>query len=215
MNTNVQAPSAADLPEAPLSRLLFGESPACRPLATELGIAPSSRVAFEVPTITLVPGARGPGDIDVLVFSSQTPERALAMELKRVKITPESFETELPGKLSDLKRGVRQANLLGGLGFHRAYLVIAVVTDGRQRIGYNFFGRGPTLELLKMIDQFPGRDQLRRGVGVAFVEITQPIDKEIALAGSVGAWIARDAQELDQPPSLTTSVAEFFRARAA
>lgn len=66
-----------------------------------------------------------------------------------------------------------------------------------------------------MIDQFAGRDRLRPGVGVAFVEITQPIDKEIALAGSVGAWIARDAQESDQPPSLTTSVAEFFRMKAA
>jgi hypothetical protein len=134
MNTNVQAPSAAALQEAPLSRLLFGESPACRPLVTELRIAPGSCVAFEVPTATLVPGARGPGDIDVLVCGPQTPARALAIELKRVKITPESFETELPGKLPGLKRGVQQANLLGELGFHRAYLLIAVVTDGRQRI---------------------------------------------------------------------------------
>lgn len=215
MNTSMQVPSAADLPEAPLSRLLFGESPACRPLAAELRIAPGSCVAFEVPTATLVPGARGPGDIDVLVSSLQTPARSLAIELKRVKVTAESFDTELPGKLSDLKRGVQQANLLGELGFHRTYLVIAIVTDGRQRVGYNFFGRGPTVELLEGITQFTGRDRLRPGVGLAFVDMTQPIDKDIALAGSVGAWIEWDAQESDQPPSLTASVAEFFRTRAA
>lgn len=86
-----------------------------------------------------------------------------------------------------------------------------MVTDGRQRSEPNFFGRGPTRALLDGITQFTGRDRLRPGVGLAFVEITQPIDKDIALAGSVGAWIAQDAQELDQPSTLTSSVAEFFR----
>jgi hypothetical protein len=210
IDTNMQAPSATNIDEGQLSRWLFGESPALRHLASELSIGWGSRVAFEVPTIKLVPGARGPGNIDVLVFNSQAPEQTLAIELKRVKVTPNSFATELPGKLAGLEHGVEQANLLGKLGFHRVYLLIAIVTDGRWRSEYNFFGRGPTPELLQAIARFPGRDQLSPAVGLAFVEVTQPTDKEVTWAGSTGAWVEQRAQEIDQPVTLTAAVAELF-----
>jgi len=109
----------------------------------------------------------------------------VAIELKRVKIVSETFYTEQPGKLGDLKHGVQQANLLRALGFYRTILMVAIVTDGRDRVGLNFASRGPTSTLASIIDQFPDNDRLVSGIGVTFVEITQPIDKEINLAGAI------------------------------
>lgn len=211
----MQALSATAIHEAPLCRWLFGKSPAFRNLATELRIGPGSRVTFEVSTRELVPSARGPGDIDVLVFDQRAPQHALAIEVKRIRVAPESFDTGLPSGLSELKHGVQQANLLGELGFHRTYLLIAVVTDGRQRSDYNFFGRGPSLELLQIITQFTGRDRLSSGVGLAFVELTQPVDKDVTDAGSTGAWVNRSAQDSEQPATLTGAIAKLSRVSSA
>ncbi len=210
-DTRMQAPSATSLNETPLCRWLFGAFPSSRLLADELGFAPGCCPLFEVPTTSLIPDARGPGDIDVLVSSAKRPEAAIAFEAKRVKISAGAFDTGLPGKLSDLRHGVQQANLLHALGFHRSYLLVIIVTDGRQRADFNFASRGPTSELVSIVDGFRDRDRLDPHVGIAFIEVTQPVDREIESAGAIGVRVARDAVKLPQPVTLTNAVGELFR----
>lgn len=142
---------------------------------------------FSDPTTCIVPNAKGPGDIDVLLSTSPHHENALAIEVKRVKIDAGMFYTGMPGKLQDLRRSVRQANLLGRLQFSRAMLLIIVVTDGRERHGLNFAFRGPEVPMLrKAIDEFPDRERLAPNVGLAFIELTQPVDKAIKDAAGIG-----------------------------
>lgn len=203
-------PAATAIPEAALSRWLFTDPVVCRDLAAELRITHGSVVGFEVATTRLVPDASGPGDIDVLVCPKGSPGRALVIELKRVKIVPETFHTQLPGKLGELKHGVQQANLLHKLGFHRTFLMVAIITDGRERSGLNFASRGPTSALVQLVDGALGYDELLPGVGLAFVELTQPVDKDITWAGAVAVRVVRDAELRTQAPVLTARVTKLF-----
>lgn len=208
-DANMDTIAVTDVSESDLCRWLFGQSPVRSHLASELGFVPDSFTMFQVPTNKLCPHARGPGDIDVLISSSNVPEHTLAIQVKRVKLVPESFHTQLPGKLQDLTHGVQQANLQAELGFHRTFFLVAIVTDGRERIDLNFASRGPTFNLARIIDEFPGLKQLAPSVGLVFIEITQPVDKDITDAGSVGIRVIHSAQVAFQPAWLTTAVARL------
>ena len=88
--------------------------------------------------------------------------------------------------------------------------MVAIVTDGRDRAGSNFASRGPTSTLAHLIDQFPHNDRLGAGIGLTFVEITQPIDKEISWAGAIVVRSARDTEPRPQAPALTARVSKVL-----
>ena len=204
--------SVTGIAEDALCRWFFLDL-AARPLLEELRVSSGSRVLFSSPTTSAFPDARGPGDIDVLIADPQYPEASLAIEVKRVKIQAATFHTGMPGKLQDLQRGVQQANLLADLGFHRTFLVVAVVVDGREREQLNFASRGPTFDLVEAIDNFPGRARLAPHVGLAFVEIVQPVDKPITDAGGIGVRVVRHSTAVQQPLSVTAAITRLLNAR--
>jgi hypothetical protein len=148
---------------------------------------------------------RIPGDIDVLACDPRRLDEAVAFESKLLKVTPEMFETLQPGKLRGLAKGARQANGQWEFGFHKNYLLICVKIDGRQQ-GGNFSSRGLTGPLVKVIYDFVGNLPLRPEVGLVVAEITQPIEKDIELAGGIGLKVLRLATPQDQPASLTAWV---------
>jgi len=204
-----RANPATDISEASSCRWLFAEPFARVRIDDALGIAPDSTTRFEVPTRDLCPDASGPGDIDVLICSERTPAEALAMEAKRINLTPASFDTKQPGKLHKLQRAVNQANLLAKIGFHRTFLAVVIATDAREQFPNVF---GPTGELARIVDRFPALARLTQTVGLVFFEISQLIDKDVTWSGAFGIRIARNASPLPQPPSLTARLHEFIRA---
>lgn len=206
----MQAVPVTHINESNLARWLFSHPIAYTEIGAVLGLADPLCIGFEIPPQDIVPKAPGPGDIDVLLCPSASPDRAVAIELKRVKIRGDTFHTQLPGKLRELKHGVQQANLLHALGLHRTILMIAIVTDGRERVGLNFASRGPTSPLIDPIDHFSGSDRLVPEIGLVFVEITQPVDKEISEAGAIVARVARDGERRDQSPALTGRISQVL-----
>lgn len=201
--------TATDLHEAELAQWLFtGFSPS-HLLASELGLVPGTRFLFRTDTRVVAPNARGPGDIDVLAIGPGRPEGAVAIEVKCVKMPADSYWTSLPNKLQEIEKGRKQVGLLRKIGFHRSYLLVAVVADGREHVEVNFASRGPTPALVKAV-----KDKLRNldfhpEVGVIVIEATQPIDKDIFDAGAVGIWTQQAVTTIPQPPELTTSIASL------
>jgi len=97
------------------------------------------------------------------------------------------------------------------MGFHRSYLVVAVVADGREQTDVGFPFRGPPPALVKVL-----RDKLRSlpfhaDAGVVVVEVTQPVDKDIRDSGAVGIWAHQHAQDVEQPAVLTDGLRAFVR----
>lgn len=207
----MDAQNVTSIDEKPLAKWLFQGVPGARMLRREFRLVAASRVLFEVPTHEIVPGAHGPGDVDVLVADADYLQHAVAFEVKRVKVDAATFATNTPGKVAKLKQGVQQVNLLCELGFHRAYLLVVIVTDGRERGDHGFPFRGPTPEILRVIREFPGQDKLHPRAGLAFVEMTQPVDKGIQFAGSIGIQICIEAQEVEQLPDLNAAMSKLFK----
>jgi hypothetical protein len=204
------APSAVDLDEAELCRWLFAQPFLTAQLCAKLGVSGSFRGVFETNTKRFVANARGPGDIDILVCDPAHPEATTVIEAKRVKISEATFSTKAPTKLDACARGVRQANLLGALGFHRTWLLVAAATDGRNRPGANFFSRGITFELMDIVRNHPSFADLASHVGLIFVFLDQPVDKDIALAGSFGFDVRREPTSTVQSAPLTPAVRDLF-----
>lgn len=190
---------------------LFAESQGRRLLIPKLDLSPTSYSVFSVRDPVVRSGDGPPGDIDVLVIDPDAPQHATAIECKRLKVRAGTFETLLPGKLQGLRKGVHQANGLLAMGFHRTFLAILVVTDGRERDAFNFAFRGLTPELVRAVDTFPDRERLEDAVGLVFIEITQPIDKDIALASDIGVRVLRHPMGQQQPADLDDRLRELVR----
>ncbi len=204
--------SATDVHEAELARWLFTALTPARLLASKLGLVPGMQVAFLTDTSILASTARGPGDIDVLAVDGRCPEQAVAVEVKRVKMPSESYLTSQPNKLQELEKGCKQVGLLRAIGFHRTYLLIVVVADGREQTAVSFPFRGPTPALVKAVKEKLRSLEFHPDVGVVVVEATQPVDKDIQDSGAIGIWTHQEASMIRQPPELTAKIASFLQA---
>ncbi|HET7460528.1 MAG TPA: hypothetical protein VFJ82_04745 [Longimicrobium sp.] len=207
----MDAPSATGIPEAELVRWLIGDSPGVRILAAEIGLQSEALALFQTPTDDVCPGATAPGDIDLLIVPNDDRAETIAFECKRVLIPPLAFDTGLPGKLNDLKKGVRQANALARLGFSQTYLLVAMVTDARGQSG-EFWWSGPTPDLVRVIDDHSAFRGLEPGVGLVIVEATQSVDREIHMSGHIGVRVERKPAVREQAVDLTQRIARYIDA---
>lgn len=204
--------SATDVHEAELARWLFTASASSRLIAEELGLIPEMQLTFRTDTRVLAPTARGPGDIDVLAVSETYPEQGIAVEVKRVKMPSVSYLTSRPNKLQELEKGCTQVGLLREIGFHRSYLLIAVVADGREQTEAGFPFRGPTPVLVEAVKEKLRSLNFHPDVGVVVVEVTQPVDRNIQDSGAIGIWTYQQASMIQQSSELTANIASFLQA---
>lgn len=210
----MHARPGTDISEDNLVRWLFTDCPAAWLVREQLGIGPTAELAFRVTEPIIRNGQSLPGDIDVMVWHESKPEHTTAIECKRIKVKPAAFATLRPNKLRELRKGVEQANALCQLGFHRCYLLVIVVVDGRERTDFNFAFRGLSADLVRTIEAFPERAKLLQPVGLVFAEVTQPIDKQIQDAAGVGVRIMKAAAAQPQPKELTLRVRRHLRQSA-
>lgn len=203
--------SATGMPEDELACWLFTEFVTLRLITSELGLAHEMQFYFKTDTKVLAPASHGPGDIDVLAVNAKYPEKAIVVEVKRVKMQSNSYRTSLPNKLQELKKGCEQVGLLREIGFHRSYLLVAIVADGREQTEMSFPFRGPTPALLKAVKDELLKMKFHSDVGIIVVEATQPVDKKIQDSGAIGIWTHQKASMIRQPSELTSNITGFLQ----
>jgi hypothetical protein len=101
------------------------------------------------------------------------------------------------------------------LGFSRVVLSVLVVTDGRSRGEFNFAFRGPTGEIIGKINRAFDLTDLHGDIGVARIEIVQPVDKDFTLAGGIGGRFLRDPAPREQSASLTVAIQQYAASHPA
>lgn len=205
----MEAAAVTDVYEDKLTRWLFTALASSNLLASELDLSSGMQLTFMADTQTLAPTARGPGDIDVLAVNARCPEYAVAIEVKRVKMPSDSYLTSQPNKVQELRKGCVQVGLLREIGFHRSYLLVAVVADGREQAELGFAFRGPTPALVRAVKEKLRSLDFHPDVGVVVVEVTQPINKDIHDAGAIGIWTHQRASAIQQNSELTTRIASL------
>lgn len=171
-----------------------------------IGLGEDSRATLRVGEPFIRDPHIKPGDIDALLYYRSRPHEAVAVEFKRAKVKVESFQTGSVTKVNSVGNGVRQANALAALGFHKTYLAVLVVVDGRERPQPNVFFRGTTDKQLKQLYEFPSRAELKPEVGILFVEVVQPTELSLDDLCFVAVAVDRKPQPRRQPDEITNKV---------
>lgn len=209
----MDARSVADVPEHELVELLVRDPLLRSMILSATGSTVASRMQLRVPSSELAPDRNELGDVDLLAYEEAALHLAAAYEFKRVKVTREAFYTGNPNKLAEIAKAVHQANALERIGFSRVALAIVVVTDGRERVQFNFAFRGASHELLRTVDTAIDLSGLHPDVGACRFEVVQPIDRDFTLSGGISAKVLRIPRVRNQPPKLAERI-ELYASRA-
>ncbi len=154
--------------------------------------------------------SKKPGDIDILIYKKDRPDRAIAVECKRVKVRVQRGGSQKVNKVQDIREGIRQVNALQSLGFHQSYLIFLIAVDARMKEDRNIFFKYDPNEGTRAVYEVPMDVSLHRDVGVAYIEIVQPTGKTIYKMGIVGICVDKRAAPLEQSLSLTERIKNYL-----
>jgi len=161
--------------ESPLVRDVFADQILSRTVA----VPPSIRDVYDyrrcVSPVALGLPPTAFGDADAILIERGKPQRASAVEFKRVKVTQASLVTEEINKLGELPKAVRQANALSDAGFAAVWLTVIVVADMRSPDGSAL--RFTPGKLVQRVKEAIPLSKLNPSVGVTVCEITQTSDR--------------------------------------
>jgi hypothetical protein len=151
------------------------------------------------------------GDIDILVLPAGHPERATAIQVKRVKVGAKAVKTGKPNRLADFREGVEQANRTADLGFFQVYLFAIVLVDTRERNAGRLTYAGIDPNLQSRIRNVVSRNRLDARVGLLKAEWVQPMDRPPLTTGSSGLELVGGlATASAQPADLTAWLATLY-----
>jgi len=205
-------PSVADIPEHELVDALLADSSSRSSFAAIHGM-PRSPVALKRVLLRDAPG-NFVGDIDILLFNQSEPERAVAIEVKRIKVGPKAFLTNKPNKLSEIQKAKEQANYLAQVGFAQVYLYLIIVIDSRANNAGEVTYRGMTTQLRATVDDAISEHGLVTRAGFVVLDFIQPMDHPPLTTGSAGGNLKRLATEVSQDPEITRWIGGLSLANA-
>ena len=210
MQATKDAASAIGLSEDALIRFLLSRQDIKSILFAELGLPEDTFVSEGVVLPFVTDRNKKPGDIDILLCGPKQPHRAVAIEVKRVKVSADGGGSQKVNKLGDVSGGLLQAKALADLGFARVYFAILVVVDGRlENEEGNYLDRRMGESAAQKVIEVPSWPSIRPDVGILYFEIVQTVDKPIERAGLIGLAIAKPAMLREQPSDLTTLVERY------
>lgn len=115
-----------------------------------------------------------PGDIDLLLVNPNTPHRAVAFEVKRIKVFREESGRDKINRLQYLKHGIEQVNAYHQLSFAQSYLLVIILDDGRHLETPNtMFRYNKDLSIDAAVYSLRYSTDLHRDVGVIYLRINQ------------------------------------------
>lgn len=155
----------------------------------------------------VIQNGESPGDVDILVFPKDRSEESIAFEVKRVKVHVEEDDEEKVNKDEQvIKKGIKQANQLRSLGFHQTYLVIIIVTDGKNRITKDMPFRYADSDRVRKLYDTSFNKKLHEGVGVIFVHVSEPSSASVDFIGHFAVCNDKTAIQYDQSNILTERI---------
>jgi hypothetical protein len=212
--TELKHPSIADIPEDKLVERLLSDP----------GWATEMFELYGNPQRTLketrVPLPNGfDGDADIILFSPQHPDEAVAFEVKRIKFGISALRSGgEPNKLHEYQKAVEQANRLYDVGFWKVYLYAITVVDAREQNAPKLnSGRlvfdGLSMELRSLVASVVSTNGLNSNIGLCDLDFTQTMDEEPFVIGTHGLRLVRRSTEQIQMQEFTKWVTEVFSKR--
>lgn len=152
-----------------------------------------------------------PGDIDILLVPENREHESIALEVKRVKAKITEEGNEVINKVDTaFKKGIHQANALCDK-FHKTYLVLLIVTDGKNKQNVNPLFRGVNGDRIHELYSITFDESLNEKVGVVFVKITEPSVAEFNTMGYFGVCHDRSASPKEQLSEYTERIKKLVK----
>ena len=190
--------SILDIKESEVTRFIvehFGYD-----LSKVLGINKKVKIIYEAEEII------ENGDLDILIVDPTNPGDTILLECKRIKIKIEEDQSEKVNKVEDLKALVGQANNRIKRGFHKVYLTVLIVCDGRNKIANNILFNHASSKTLESIYTHPYLDKLDQKAGKLFLEPSQLTAKDYNRQAGCGIYEMRKSTPQTQPKDLTKKI---------
>jgi hypothetical protein len=156
------------------------------------------------------------GDADIILFSPEHPDQAVAFEVKRIKFGISSLRPGgRPNKLHEYEKAIEQANRLHEVGFWKVYLYAITVVDAREQnasklnSGKLVFD-GLSMELRNLVASVVNTNGLNAHVGLCDLNFTQTMDDEPFAIGTHGLHLIQRSTEQPQTQAFTTWVTGVF-----
>lgn len=199
-------------PESAIVRWLFyNELIRCAIIEAFVGSVNDNVFGLEVKQPLITEPRKKPGDIDILLCDKHMPNKAVAIECKRVKVVVQQDGKQKVNKIQEIGVGITQANGLQSMGFHQSYLLLIVVVDARLKMAEgNIFFKYENQKETSAVYEVPMDASLHNDVGVAYIEIIQPTGKGINEMGQVGICVDKRAVQLEQPARLSGKVRDYI-----
>lgn len=148
-----------------------------------------------------------PGDIDLLLVDPSGPNRAIAFECKRVKVTSLDATFSKVNNAEGIRKGVIQANAYQSLGFHQTYLMVILLDDSRRLSSYpNTMLRRSGSNNVEEVYDIAYNEKPHDDVGIVYLKVTQPTGKHYDQMCGVGLCVDKQAGRLEQTPEMTNKV---------
>jgi hypothetical protein len=202
-------PSIADIAEDKVLERLFAD-PLWGTEFFELADMPRRMLHRRSVLLDTAPG-NFKGDIDVLRGAPNSPEQAVAYQIKRIKFgIPALRLGGKPNKLHEFEKAAEQANLLARIGFWQVYLYVIVVVDAREQNAGKITYAGLSSKLKSLVYTTVSTGPLDERVGLAILDFTQPMDYEPFIVGTHGLHLIRRSSAMTQSRELTHWVQGVF-----
>jgi hypothetical protein len=196
--------------EAVLSNWIAESALARGLLLKQLGLAEDASCKDGVVEPVVHNRKKIPGDIDLLIAPVGCPQHTVAIECKRVPvISTDRKDRLLRHWVKSVRKGVRQANGLHAMGFHRSFLALVIVADTLAKPSQNLSIHPGTFS---RIYDLPALEGLHEKVGLLVIEIVQPSHRSFEDRALVAIGVAKQAAGHDQPPTLSESIARLCEA---
>jgi hypothetical protein len=205
--------SVADIPEDKLVDRLVTDILWGRDFFQFYGM-PSGMLNQQCVSLETAPGSPK-GDIDILFGAPDLPEKAVAYQVKRIKLGITQLRDGNPSKLGELEKLAQQVNILARMGFWQVYACVIVVVDAREQNAgkVTYQGLSPQMRSKVYSAVSSGMQFFDTRVGFGLMNFTQTADSAPFTVGTHGLDVRRFAQPATQSGELTKWVAHLFQAR--
>jgi hypothetical protein len=156
------------------------------------------------------------GDADIILFSPEHPDRAVAIEVKRIKFGISALRSGgRPNKLHEYEKAIEQANRLHKAGFWKVYLYAITVVDAREQNASKQNSEklvfdGLSMRLRSLVASVVNTNGLNANVGLCELDFTQTMDCEPFAVGTHGLHLIRRSAEQTQTQEFTKWVSGVF-----
>ena len=144
-----------------------------------------------------------PGDLDLILFDPEIPDKAVALEVKRVKFKTHEDQSVTTNREKLISEGITQVNEYLKIGFNKTYLLVILLDESWQQAKPSSIFKESGLENAPKLINPDVLRNLNKNIGLIYMGVRQITSQSVLLNTRVDIRTIQDAIEMDQDVRIT------------